>query len=404
MTFFSGGSGRKGPLLLVALALAGLAYWALHPHPAAVSPSSAKVTPGASAAPAPGTGPGMGKGAPVSVATVTLTDFPVWMTGLGTVTPVYTVTLHSRVDGEMMKVHYTEGQKVKAGDLLAELDPRPFQVQLEQAQGQLAHDQALLDNARLDLKRYQVLVTTGAVPNQQLDTQAALVTQYEASVLSDQGQVDNARLQLIYCRITAPVSGRLGLRLVDPGNIVHAADTNGMVVLTQLTPITVIFPLPQDALPALLNGLKAPGGLLVEAWDRSNTQRLAQGHLMTIDNQVDVTTGMVKLRAEFKNGDEQLFPNQFVNARIRVNILPNTLTIPAAGVQQGNQGPYAYVVDAQQRVSVHKLRTGPRDGDRIAILAGLQAGDLVVTDGVDNLREGIVVNVSARDNATGAQP
>lgn len=403
MRLISGGPGRNALFLLLALALGGLVYRQMHGADHSVSAPGVAGAPGASPSTATHAGT-TGRSAPVSVATVKSADFPVWMTGLGTVTPVYTVTLHSRVDGEMMKVHYTEGQKVKAGDLLAELDPRPFQVQLEQAEGQLAHDRALLDNARLDLKRYQALVTTGAVPQQQLDTQAALVAQYEASVLSDQGQVDNARLQLVYCRIIAPVTGRLGLRLVDPGNIVHAADTTGMVVLTQLSPITVIFPLPQDALPDLLGGLKTPGGLLVEAWDRSNTRRLAQGHLMTIDNQVDVTTGMVKLRAEFPNTDEQLFPNQFVNAHIRVQTLPNTLWVPAAAVQQGNQGPYAYVVDARQRVSVHPLQVGPRDGDRVAILSGLHAGEQVVTDGVDNLREGITVTVSPRDTGASTHP
>ncbi len=332
--------------------------------------------------------------APVSVAPVATTDFPVWLVGLGTVTPVYTVSVRSMVDGQLMRVNFQEGQIVKEGELLAEIDPRPFQVQLEQALGQLAHDRALLQNAQLDLKRYKVLAETGAVPQQQLDTQVALVAQYEASIQSDQAQVDNAKLQLVYARITAPVSGRLGLRQVDPGNIIHTTDTNGMVMLTQLSPITVIFPLPQDALPAILKALKEPEALRVEAWDRTNSIRLAEGHLLTVDNEVDVTTGMVKLRAQFKNADYSLFPNQFVNARLKVDTIKGALVIPVAGVQQGAEGPYAYVVNAQHVVSVRKLKVGPGDGERVSILQGLANGEEVVTDGIDHLREGVTVEVS----------
>ncbi len=333
----------------------------------------------------------------MSVAPVTTTDFPVWLIGLGTVTPVYTVTVRSMVDGQLMRVNFQEGQIVKEGELLAEIDSRPFQVQLEQALGQLAHDRALLQNAQLDLRRYKVLAETGAVPQQQLDTQAALVAQYEASIQSDQAQVDNAKLQLIYARITAPVSGRLGLRQVDPGNIVHTTDTNGMVMLTQLSPITVIFPLPQDSLPAILKGMKEPGAMRVEAWDRTNSTRLAEGYLLTVDNEVDVTTGMVKLRAQFKNADYSLFPNQFVNARLKVDTIKGALVIPVAGVQQGAEGPYAYVVNTQHVVSVRKLKVGPSDGERVSILQGLANGEEVVTDGIDHLREGVTVEVSHRE-------
>jgi len=361
------------------------------------NPTSPNVSPEAKrAAGAPGGGRPL---APVAVEAARNADFPVWMTGLGTVTPIYTVTLKSRVDGELMKVNFTEGQIVKAGDLLAEIDPRPYQVQLEQAQGLLAHDQALLQNAKLDLERYRVLVVKGAVPQQQLDTQVALVAQYQASILSDQAQVDNAKLQLVYCKITAPVSGRLGLRLVDQGNIIHASDTTGMVVLTQLSPITVIFPLPQDALPAILAGMKRPEKMAVEAWDRTNSTRLAEGRLMTVDNQVDTTTGMVKLRALFSNTDDSLFPNQFVNARLRVDTLKNAVVIPVSGVQQGSQGPYAYVVNERHIVSVRKLKLGPTDSDRVAVLEGLAPGDQVVTDGVDNLREGVTVEISSRSKS-----
>ena len=337
--------------------------------------------------------------APVAVAVARNEDFQVWMTGLGTVTPVYTVSLHSMVDGQLMQVRFKEGQLVKAGELLAEIDPRPFQVQLEQAQGLLAHDRALLDNAKLDLARYKALVVNGSVPRQQLDTQAALVAQYEASIVSDQAQVDNAKLQLVYSRITAPVSGRLGLRLVDPGNIVHTTDTNGLVTLTQLSPITIVFPLPQDALPAILKGMKQAEPMRVEAWDRANKTRLAEGRLLTVDNEVDVTTGMVKLRSEFKNADNSLFPNQFVNARLLVDTIKNAIVIPVSGVQEGAAGPYAYVVNDRHVVSVRRLKLGPSDGEQVAIVEGISAGEQVVTDGVDHLRDGVTVEVSSRRKA-----
>ncbi len=340
---------------------------------------------------------------PVAVAPARKTDFPVWLTGLGTVTPVYTVTLKTLVNGLLMQVFYKEGQVVRAGDVLAQIDPRPFQVQLEQAQGQLARDQALLENARLDLKRYQTLIKTGAIPSQQLDTQVALVSQDEGNVLTDKGLVDNAKLQLTYARITAPFNGRLGLRLVDPGNFVQTSDTTGLAVLTQLSPITVIFPLPQDDLPQILKGMSTGQPLLVEAWDRANTTLLATGHLYTLDNQVDVTTGMVKLRAEFDNKDMTLFANQFVNAHLRVATLPGAVVIPVAGLQQGGEGPYTFVMDNQHRVSVRKVKPGPTNGNEVAIMEGLSPGDQIVVDGLDNLRDGMTVEV-ARSNHGQPQP
>ncbi len=333
----------------------------------------------------------------VSLARAEQVDFPVWLTGLGTVTPVYTVTLKSRVDGELMRVYFREGDRVHRGDPIVEIDPRPYQVQLAQAEGQLLHDQALLQNARIDLARYQDLIKTGAIPDQQLVTQQALVTQYEGTVKSDQSQVDNAKLQLVYCHITAPVDGRLGIRLVDQGNMVLAAGNVGLVVLTQLNPITVIFPLPQDYLNEIQQGMKGPlAPLKVEAWDRSNQHRIASGVLQTLDNQVDVTTGMVKLRAQFDNANDALFPNEFVNARLRVALLSQATVIPSAGVQQGNQGPFAFVVDKAMRVSVRLLKPGPSDGEKTAILSGLQPGEQVVIDGVDNLHEGITVTLAQR--------
>ncbi len=378
------GKGERNPakktLLALAVVIAALTFWyhrSHDPKPAGSRQMSATA-----------------RSVPVAVASARKTDFPVWLTGLGTVTPVYTVTLKTLVNGLLMQVFYKEGQVVKAGDVLAQIDPRPFQVQLEQAQGQLARDEALLADARLDLKRYQTLVKTGAIPSQQLDTQLALVSQDEGNVLTDKGLVDSAKLQLTYARITAPFNGRLGLRLVDPGNFVQTSDTTGLAVLTQLSPITVIFPLPQDDLPQIQKGMSSGQPLPVEAWDRANTTLLATGHLYTLDNQVDVTTGMVKLRAEFDNKDMTLFPNQFVNAHLRVATLPGAVVIPMAGLQQGGDGPYLFVMNPQHRVSVRKVKPGPTNGNEIAILDGLSPGDQVVVDGVDNLRDGMTVEVA----------
>lgn len=381
---------RRTLLLLTLVVVVVGAFYTLRSHETTPAANNAGVKPG-SGRPLP----------PVLTATARVQDLSVWVTGLGTVTSVATITIQSRVDGQLMKIHFHEGQIVKAGDLLAEIDPRPYQVQLEQAQGQKARDEALLKNARLDLERYKSLAAQNAIPQQQLDTQVSLVDQYVASVFSDQSQVDNARLQLTYCRITAPVSGRLGLRQVDPGNIIQATATTGIVVLTQLSPITVIFPLPQDNLPAIIKKMKAVKAMEVEAWDRANANRLASGSLIALDNLVDPTTGMVKLRANFTNQDGSLFPNQFVNARLHLDTIKNTIVIPVSGVQQGSNGPYAYVVNNQQAVSVHKLTIGQTDGNLVAIREGLTAGDMVVVDGVDNLREGATVTVINRsDTAT----
>lgn len=325
--------------------------------------------------------------APVSVGKLEPRDFEVWLTGLGTVTPLYTVTIKSRVDGEIMSVHFKEGQMVQKGDLLIEIDPRPYQVQLEQAQGQLQHDQALLKNAELDLSRYKTLIKKGAIPDQQLATQDALVLQYKASIVSDQSQVDNAKLQLIYARITAPVSGRVGLRLVDPGNIIHATDTTGMLILTQLNPITVIFPLPQDDLPDIMAGQKEDPNLDVEAWNRSNTQLISKGHLMTLDNQVDLTTGMVKLRALFDNTDNALFPNQFVNARLRVKVIPHANTIPTAAIQHSEQSTYVYAIE-NKIVHTHPIQILTQNDQYAVIKSDLPSGSIVVIDGADNLKNG----------------
>jgi multidrug efflux system membrane fusion protein len=332
---------------------------------------------------------------PVLTAKAQAGDINDYLTGLGTVTPINTVSIKSRVDGQLMRVSYREGQMVRAGELLAEIDPRPFQVQLEQAEGQLARDQALLNNAQADLERYKLLFAEDSVPKQQLDTQQSLVRQDEAVIKTDQAQVDTAKLQLTYCRIIAPVGGRVGLRLVDAGNMVHASDANALVVITQLQPITVLFTIAEGSLPPVLAKLKAGAHLTVEAYNQEGKQKLATGTLLTVDNQIDPTTGTVKLKAEFANADGSLFPNQFVNARLLVDMIQNTVLVPNAAIQHSPRSAYVYVVKPDSSVDARNVEVKLTEGEQSAISTGLTAGETVVIDGIDKLQPGAKVSVRA---------
>jgi membrane fusion protein, multidrug efflux system len=323
----------------------------------------------------------------VAVATVLRQDVPVYLTGLGSVTAYYTSNIKSRVDGQIMRVNFQEGQFVKEGDLLIEIDARPYQVQVEQMQAQMFKDAASLRDAKLNLDRYTTLIPSGSIAQQQVDTQKSLVDQLDGQVRTDQAQIDNAKLQIIYCHITAPFTGRVGLRQVDPGNIVHAADTNPMLVLTQLQPIAVIFTLPEDVLPLVAQHMKQ-GTLEVDAFSRDNQTKLETGKLQTIDNQIDPTTGTAKLKAVFDNKDSQLWPNQFVNAELLLETRKNSTVVPSAAVLRGPQGTYVYAMNADKTVEDKAVTVALTQGTTAVITSGLHPGDVVVTDGQDKLQRG----------------
>jgi multidrug efflux system membrane fusion protein len=313
------------------------------------------------------------------------------------------VTVRSRIDGELVRVLFTEGQHVSAGDLLAEIDPRQYEVQLSQTQGQLDENRARLENAKSDLERYRRLANEGLITGQQVTTQEALVQQYQGALQANEAQVNNARLQLTYTKIRAPIEGRLGLRQVDPGNLIRSGDANGLVVITQMRPISVLFTVPEAELPPVLASLRKGKRLPVQAWDRAQKEMLAEGELQTVDNQIDTATGTIKLRARFANDKEQLFPNQFVNIRLRVSTLEGATIIPSAAVQRASFGTFVYAVKPDSKVTIKKIALGPSEGERVAVTTGLDGSERIVIEGVDDLTEGAKVEVVA-DNGQPATP
>lgn len=393
--------------VLVIAIVAGAAYWFWQGREAANTPSATAAGPGQQ-----GPGPGGGRHgrfgaalAPVQAATATSESVPRYLSGLGTITAANTVTVRSRVDGQLLAIHFTEGQQVKAGDLLAEIDPSQFKVALAQAQGQLAKDQATLANARRDLARYQQLVKTNLVSRQELDTQQSLVSETQGTIKADEAAVASAQLQLNWSRITAPIDGRVGLKQVDIGNQISSGDTTGIVVLTQTHPIDLVFTLPENQIATVVQAQKAGKNLVVEAWDRTNKQKISEGSLLSLDNQIDATTGTIKLKARFNNQDDALFPNQFVNARMLVDTEQNAVVIPTAALQMGNEGHFVWVLNDENKVSKHTVTPGIQDSLKVVINAGLSAGDRVVTDGIDRLTEGAKVEVvEAHDATTAAEP
>lgn len=333
---------------------------------------------------------------PVLVASAKIADVDVILNALGTVTARSTVTVRSRVDGQLQRLAFDEGQVVKRNDLLAEIDPRPFQVQLTQAEGQLARDRAQLQNARVDLTRYRGLLAKDSIASQQVDNQVALVRQLEGTVAADQGQVDSAKLQLSFTRITAPISGRVGLRQVDVGNMIRAGDSSGLVVITEVQPISVLFAVPSDNIAEIVASLGRDDRPIVEAWDRRGDRQIATGHLRSLDNQIDVSTGTIRLKAEFDNDDFALFPNQFVNVKLRLRTISNVTVIPPSGVQRSSAGPYAFVIDGQSRATQRRIVLGQATESLVVVSNGIQPGDRVVIDGADRIREGQVVEAIPR--------
>jgi multidrug efflux system membrane fusion protein len=372
-------------VILVILLASGIFFFSRGKQPAAAGKNGTSAAKGGRGAPA---------ATPVVAVKATRGNIGVYVSGLGAITPISTVTVKSRVDGQLMAVHFNEGQLVNKGDPLIEIDPRPYEAAVLQAEGQLIRDQALLDNARTDQTRYTTLLAQNAIPEQQLTTQKALVIQYEGTVKNDQGLLDAAKVNVGYCHITAQITGIVGLRLVDPGNIVHAADTNGMLVITQIQPISVIFPISEDQLPAILQKVRAGQKLSVEAWDRAFANKLASGTLETIDNEIDQTTGTVKLRATFANDNRALFPNQFVNARVLQQEKTGVTLLPTAAIQRNTNSTYVYLVKPDSTVTVRTIQVGTTEGDQSEITSGLSPGDEAVMTGVDKLQEGSKVAVT----------
>jgi len=384
-SFSHGDSKSRWWVWLVLLVLvAGVVWYYRGRNSQADAPAAGGKGPGGAA----GMGAPGGFVVPVVVATAAKGDLPVFLNGLGNVTAFNTVTVRSRVDGQIVKINFTEGQFVREGDSLVEIDPRPYQVQLEQAQGQLAKDQAQLRDVQVDYERFKLLFQEGVIPKQQLDTQQAQVGTFEGAIKADNATIDNARLLITYSHITAPISGRVGLRLVDMGNMVHATDTNGLLVITQLQPIATLFSLPQDQLPQVMGRMKKGAPIVVEAYDRDNTTKLATGKLLTIDNQIDTTTGTYKLKAVFDNARNELFPNQFVNVHLLVDTKKNVVLVPTTAILRGPQGTYVFAVESDNKVKIHIVSLAEANGNITGVTSGLNSGDVVVTDGQDKLQEG----------------
>jgi membrane fusion protein, multidrug efflux system len=390
----TGSTGHRW-LWIVALAVVlGLGYWYFR-GPRASTEAQGPAVPGGS-----GKGQGRQGGAgggfvvPVVVATAQRGDLPVYFNGLGTVTAFNTVTVHTRVDGQITRINFQEGQFVHQGDDLLDIDSRPFQVQLEQAEGQLAKDQAQLRDIQVNYERFQLLYKEGVIPKQQLDTQGSQVGQFEGAIKADQGAIDSAKLQIVYSHVTAPISGRIGLRLVDIGNIVHASDANGLLVITQLQPIAVIFSLPQDELPQVATKLRNGGQLVVDAYDRDDTSKIESGKLLTFDNQIDTTTGTYKLKAIFNNDQNLLFANQFVNVHLLADVKKNLVIVPASAIQRGPQGTYVYVAGKDNTVKIQSVTVAQSTANSVGLSAGLNPGDVVVVDGQDKLQDGSKISAA----------